>query len=169
MKLSYLKNSLIVCIALISFASKDALSQQQKFDSLKGLLKTTNFPEKRAILLIDIARSIYNAIPDSSIGYCEDAEALSEKHNLEVQLAYSLHCESRYLLLKGDLKTTIEKLNKAISLFEKNKELKGLAKACSLKALTLGRLNKDKERIEYLEKAKEIYTQLYDKEGLSNV
>ena len=133
MKLSCLKNSLIIVFTLIIFVSKDGLSQQQKFDSLKLLLKTTTVPEKRAALLIDIAKSIYNSIPDSSIGYCEDAEDLSKKYNLEVQLAHSLHCECRYLLLKGDLKTTIEKLNKAISLFEKNKELKGLAKSYSLK------------------------------------
>ena len=105
--------------------------QTSKFDSLKQLLPKTTTPEKRAILCIDIARSIYNTIPDSSIGYCQAAGELSKKYNLEVQLAFSLHCECRYILLKGDLKTTIEKLNQAISLFEKNKELAGLAKAYS--------------------------------------
>lgn len=169
MKLSYFKNSLIIVFTLIIFASKDVLSQQTKFDSLKSLLKTTTVPEKRAALLIDIAKSIYNSIPDSSIGYCEQAEEISKKYNLEIQLAYSLHCESRYILLKGDLKTTIEKLNKAIFLFEKNKELKGLAKAYSLKSIALGRLNKNKERIEYLEKAKKINLEIKDTAGLSNV
>jgi serine phosphatase RsbU (regulator of sigma subunit) len=168
MKLSYYKNSLIIVIILILFTSTSVLSQQQKFDSLKGLLKTTIVPEKRAILLIDIARSIYINIPDSSIGYCEQAEELSKKHNLEVQMAYSLHCECRYLLLKGDIKTTIEKLNKAITLFEKNKELKGLAKCYSLKSNALGRLGKDDEHLNYLIKAKVIYSSLSDKEGLNN-
>ena len=143
--------------------------QTSKFDSLKQLLPKTTTPEKRAILCIDIARSIYNTIPDSSIGYCQAAGELSKKYNLEVQLAFSLHCECRYILLKGDLKTTIEKLNQAISLFEKNKELAGLAKAYSLKALTLGRLNKNEEQIEYLEKSKSIYVKLKDDEGLSTV
>ena len=161
--ISFLLFLFFLCLSIDSF------SQQQKFDSLKGLLKTTTAPKERATLLVDIAKSIYYSIPDSSIGYCEEAEALSKKHNLEVQLAYSLHCECRYLLLKGDIKATIEKLNAAIIIFEKQKELKGLAKAYSLKALTLGRLNKDKERIEHLEKAKEIYTKLNDKDGLSNV
>ena len=161
--ISFLFTLFFLCLSIDSF------SQQQKFDSLKGLLKTTTAPKERATLLVDIAKSIYYSIPDSSIGYCEEAEALSKKHNLEVQLAYSLHCECRYLLLKGDIKATIEKLNAAIIIFEKQKELKGLAKAYSLKALTLGRLNKDKERIEHLEKAKEIYTKLNDKDGLSNV
>jgi serine phosphatase RsbU (regulator of sigma subunit) len=169
MKLSYFKNSLILVFALIVFASKDVLSQQPKFDSLKALLKTTYVPNERVTLLIDIAKSIYNSIPDSSIGYCEQAEEISKKYNLEIQLAYSLHCESRYILLKGDLKTTIEKLNKAIFLFEKNKELKGLAKAYSLKSIALGRLNKNKERIEYLEKAKKINLEIKDTAGLSNV
>lgn len=109
---------------IYSCLSVDSFSQQQKFDSLKVLLKTTTAPKERATLLVDIAKSIYNSIPDSSIGYCEEAEVLSKKYNLEIQLAYSLHCESRYILLKGDLKTTIEKLNQAISIFEKNNELK---------------------------------------------
>ncbi|MES2515508.1 MAG: SpoIIE family protein phosphatase [Bacteroidota bacterium] len=129
----------------------------------------TKLPQKRASLLIDIAKSIYYSSPDSSIGYCEEAEQLSKKHNLEVQLGYALHCESRYLLLKGDIKVTLEKLNKAISLFEKNKEQKGLAKVYSLKSIALGRLSKKTEELTYLKKAKYIYSSLQDNEGLSNV
>lgn len=156
-------------VFVILLLNSVAFSQQSKFDSLKEILQKTTIPEKRAILLIDIARSIYNAIPDSSIGYCEDAEELSKKHNLEVQLAYSLHCECRYILLKGDVKTTLEKLNKAISLFEKNKELKGLGKAYSLKSVALGRLEKKDEELNYLLKAKNIYLSINDTEGLSHV
>lgn len=52
--------------------------QTSKFDSLKQLLPKTTTPEKRAILCIDIARSIYNTIPDSSIGYCQAAGELSK-------------------------------------------------------------------------------------------
>lgn len=153
---------------IYSCLSVDSFSQQQKFDSLKGLLKTTTAPKERATLLVDIAKSIYNSIPDSSIGYCEEAEVLSKKYNLEVQLAFSLHCESRYSLLKGDLKTTIEKLNTAIAIFEKQNELKGLAKSFSLKSIALGRLEKKDEELNYLLKAKAIYISLKDKEGLSN-
>ncbi len=144
-------------------------AQQATFDSLKKLLPKTTAAQKRAALLMDIAKSIYNAIPDSSIGYCEQAEKLSKSNNLEVEEAYSLHCECRYLLLKGDLKSTIEKLNKAISLFEKHKEQKGLAKAYSLKSIALARLDKNDERLEYLLKAKNIYGEAKDEEGLSHV
>ena len=169
MYLAFLKNSLIAFLILSFFISKVGLSQQQKFDSLKALLKTTTVPKERATLLVDIAKSIYYSIPDSSIGYCEEAEALSKKHNLEVQLAYSLHCECRYLLLKGDIKATIEKLNAAIIIFEKQNELKGLAKAYSLKSIALERLSKKEEELDYLIKAKNIHLSLNDKEGLSNV
>ncbi len=150
------------------FTSLFTLAQQSKFDSLKRLLPQTNVPQKRVVLLIDIASSIYFSTPDSSIEYCEKAEALSKKYNLEVQLAYSLHCESRYLLLKGDIKTTIEKLNKAISLFEKNNELKGLAKCYSLKSVAVGRLKQYNEQLVFLLKTKSIYTQLNDKRGLAS-
>lgn len=152
-----------------TFICAHAFAQQSKFDSLKSLLPKTTAPQQRAVLLIDIAKSIYNSIPDSSIGYCEQAEKLSKANHLEVQEAYSLHCECRYLLLKGDLKSTIEKLNKAIALFEKHKELKGLAKTYSLKSIALGRLDKNEERLEHLLKARAIYLEAKDDEGLSVV
>jgi len=169
MKLSCLKNSLIIVFTLSIFVCKNGLSQQQTFDSLKALLKTTSVPKERATLLVDIAKSIYINIPDSSIGYCQQAEELSKKYNLDVQLAFSLHCECRYLILKGDIKNSIEKLNKAISIFEKNKEFIGLAKAYSLKAVALGKLHKNKEQIDYLNKSKSIYLQANDTFGISNV
>lgn len=158
--------SFLVFVCFILFTSK---AQQNNFDSLKILLKSTSVPEKRAKLLIETANSIYISIPDSSISYCEQAESLSKKYNLEVQLAFSLHCESRYLLLKGDLNSSVKKLTQAISLFEKNKEKKGLAKAYSLFSVTLGRLGKNEESLEYLKKAKEIFISLNDTNGIANV
>jgi serine phosphatase RsbU (regulator of sigma subunit) len=161
------KKLLTICIG--TFLCATVFAQKAAFDSLKNLLPGTTAPQERAALLIDIAKSIYNSIPDSSIGYCEQAEKLSRDNTLEVQEAYSLHCECRYLLLKGDLKSTLEKLNKAISLFKKHQEQKGLAKAYSLKSIALGRLDKPGERLEHLIKAKTIYLGLKDDEGLSSV
>ena len=77
-----------------------------------------------------------------------------------MQLAFSLHCECRYLLLKGDIKSTIDKLTQAIKIFEKNNEKAGLAKSYSLKSVALGRLNKHNDALEYLLKAKNIYSEL---------
>lgn len=162
----YCKLSVIIILLQISSA---LIAQQQKFDSLKKLLKTTTLPEKRAILLLDIAKSIYINIPDSSIGYCEQAEELSNKNNLEIQYAYSLNCECRYLLLKGNLKPAIEKLNKAIFLFEKNKELSGLAKSYSLKSNAYGRLGRTDEHLNYLLKSKNTYVTINDLEGIANI
>lgn len=149
--------------------SNFGISQQQKFDSLKKLLNTVTLPEKKATLLVDIAKSIYYSIPDSSIAYCEQAEKISKLNNLEVQLAYSLHCECRYILLKGDVKTTLEKLNQAIVLFEKNNEQNGLAKCYSLKSIALNRIDKKDEALDYLLKAKSIYIKLNNKESLSTI
>ena len=146
-----------------------AFCQQTKFDSLKRLISKTTDQEKKAILLVEIARSIYYSIPDSSIGYCEEAESISKKNNLDVQLAYSLHCECRYILLKGDVKTTIEKLNQAIVLFEKYNEKKGLAKCYSLKSIALKRINKKNEALEYLLKAKKLLIDMNDKTELSSI
>lgn len=158
-----------VFILLFILSTSFCKAQQHKFDSLKLLLIKTKNPEKRAKLLIDIAKSIYYSIPDSSIGYCEQAEEISKKNNLEVQLAYSLNCECRYLLLKGDIKTSIEKINQSITLFEKHNELNGLAKAYSQKSIALGKLNNSTEKIVYLYKAKDIYSKLNDKPGIVSV
>jgi serine phosphatase RsbU (regulator of sigma subunit) len=159
------KNIYLLFFCLVIFKTN---AQQEKFDSLKQILKTTSKPEKRIPLLIEVAKSIYNSIPDSSIAYCEEAEKLSKKYNIELQFAFSLHCESRYLLLKGDLTSTIDKLTQAISIFEKNNEKKGLAKAYSLKSVALSRLNKNSESLDYLLKAKAIFIELKDKDGISN-
>ncbi len=121
------------------------------------------------MLLVAAAKSIYSSAPDSSIGYCQEAEGISRKYHLDVQLAYSLHCECRYLLLKGDLQATVEKLNTAIALFEKHREQTGLAKAYSLKSIALGRLHKTKEELDYLLKAKAIYETTPDKDGQVSV
>jgi serine phosphatase RsbU (regulator of sigma subunit)/tetratricopeptide (TPR) repeat protein len=165
----YLKNTFLIFFFTYMIICLNAFAQQTKFDSLKRLLPNKTTSEKKAILLIEIAKSIYNSIPDSSIGYCEQAEILSKTNNLEVQLAHSLHCECRYLLLKGDVKTTINKLNQAIVLFEKNSEQKGLAKCYSLKSIALSRIDKNNEALDYLIKAKNIYTVLNDTLGLATV
>lgn len=164
-KYNYISLLLIISFSFLIFSG---FSQQTKFDSLKKQLIKTTAPQKRAVLLLDIARSIYINIPDSSIGYCNQAKEISKANNLEIELAQSLLCETRYVLLKGDIKTSIEKLNQAISLFQKNGNQKGLANSYSLKSNALGRMGKDKEELEYLLKAKEIHTSISNISGLAS-
>lgn len=164
-KYNYISLLLIISFSFLIFSG---FSQQAKFDSLKKQLIKTTAPQKRAVLLLDIARSIYINIPDSSIGYCNQAKEISKANNLEIELAQSLLCETRYVLLKGDIKTSIEKLNQAISLFQKNGNQKGLANSYSLKSNALGRMGKDKEELEYLLKAKEIHTSISNISGLAS-
>lgn len=154
---------------LLFVASKLSFAQQERLDSLRRILQGITTPENRVKFLLDIAKNVYNSMPDSSMSYCEEAEKLSKKHNLEVHYAYSLNCEARYLLLKGDLKNSISKLNEAIGIFERNNEKKGLAKSYSLKAIALGRLNKYKEELDYLLRAKHIYVTNQNKEDLAGV
>lgn len=126
-------------------------------------------PKAKSLILLDIANSIYNAIPDSSMTYCEQAEKLSRKHHLKVEYALALNCEARYLLLKGDLKNSLQKLNEAVAIFEKHGERKGLAKSYLLKAIAVDRLNRHKESIEYLLRAKKLYRSIKYNDGLVGV
>lgn len=144
-------------------------AQNNTFDSLKLVLKSIDKPAERAALLIKIANSIYIHNPDSSIGYCQQAEKISKENNIEVQLGYSFICEARYFLVKGDLTTSLSKIAEAIELFEKANEKKGLARCYSLKSVALERLNKDEEAISYLLKSKKILEELNDTDGLSGV
>ncbi len=141
------------CLFLLSAILAFSLSAQSPAERADGLLK--------------IATEIYNAAPDSSMTYCLEAKSLSKKENLEEQYAYSLVCESRYLLLKGDLKPALEKLNEAAGIFEKLKHNKGLAKCYALKSILMGRLLNDKEELEYLLKARELYILAKDTLGLA--
>lgn len=140
--------------------------QQERFDSLKLLLKQITTPKAKTTLLLDAANSIYNSIPDSSLPYCEEATRLSKKHNLKLQFALSQNCEARYLLLKGDLKSAIIKLNEAIGILENFGDKKGLAKSYSLKAIAVSRLNRHKESVEYLVRAKKLYQAIKNNDGL---
>jgi serine phosphatase RsbU (regulator of sigma subunit) len=119
--------------------------------------------------LLKTATAIYNAMPDSSMYYCREAEAISKKEHLEEQYAYSLLCEARYLLLKGDLKPTLEKINEAANIFKNKNNNSGLAKSYSLKSILMGRLKNEKERLEFLLKSKDLYTIAKDTDGLINV
>ena len=157
------KQSFFLACSFVLFLQLSA--QRHAFDSIRRLIPSEKAPAKKALLLIAAAKSIYISAPDSSIGYCEEAEQISRKHHLDVQLAYALNCECRYLLLKGDLEAAVKKLNAAIALFEKHGEQAGLAKAYSLKSIALGRLHKTQEELGYLLKAKAIYDTSSDKEG----
>ena len=155
-------------ITLIFLPVVFAWGQNEKFDSLKKLLPNTHKSELRISLLLDIARSIYNTLPDSSIEYCEEAKEISLHQNLEVELAKSLICETRYTLLKGDLKASIQNLNQAILLFEKNNDKKGLAASYSLKSNACGRLGKENEELDYLLKSKQLYESISVISGLAS-
>lgn len=159
----------ILILSSIFLLVNIVFAQQEKFDSLKKMLPNAKQTEKKINLYLEIALSIYNSIPDSSIIYYEKARELSQTNNLKILYAQSLHGECRYILLKGDVKKTIEKLNEAIAIFEERKELKLLAKSYSLKAVALGVLNKNEDRLAYLTKAKEIYLNLNDNDGLSSI
>ena len=120
----------------------------------------------KADSLLKLATAIYNSMPDSSLFYCQEVKSISTKNNLKDQYAYSLLCEARYLLLKGDFKITVQKINEASKIFEEVKNTRGLAKCYSLKSIAMGRLNNPKERLQYLLKSKELYTSAKDTDGI---
>lgn len=132
------------------------------------MLFTTNaFAQAaQADSLLKIASAIYNSMPDSSLHYCEEAKSISAKNKLQTQYAYSLICEVRYALLKGDFKTSLQKINEAAKIFEETKNNSGLAKCYSLKSIAMGRLNNQKDRLAYQLKAMQLYTLAHDTDGI---
>ena len=116
--------------------------------------------------LLKLATAIYNSMPDSSMHYCEEAKSISTKNNLQTQYGYSLICEVRYTLLKGDFKTSLQKINEAAKIFEDAKNNSGLAKCYSLKSIAMGRLDNQKEHLTYQLKSLELYTLAHDTDGI---
>lgn len=145
------------------------VSQNSKVDSLVNSLKSLTVHKDRVSTLLVIANELYYSNPDSSNHYVSLAKDLSLKHKLTVEYARCLHAEGKYILLKGDIKKTLENLNEAINIFRKEKELTGLAKCYSLKSIAVGRLNQHEEQKNLLLKAEKIYLELNDKKGLSNI
>lgn len=161
------KNYILSLIIFIN--SSVCLSQNSKLDSLVNSLNSVNIPKDKVSTLLSIANELYYSNPDSSNYYVSLAKDLSITHKLTLEYAQSLHAESRYILLKGDIKKTLENLNAAISIFEKEKYLVGLAKCYSLKSIAVGRLSQHEEQRDLLIKAEKIYLNLNDKKGLTNI
>lgn len=113
------KNYILSLIIFINLSV--CLSQSSKLDSLVNSLNSVNIPKDKVSTLLSIANELYYSNPDSSNHYVSLAKDLSLTHKLTLEYAQSLHAESRYILLKGDIKKTLENLNAAISIFEKEK------------------------------------------------
>ena len=84
--------------------------------------------EKKVDGILKHAEALHNSMPDSSLYYCKEAQAISKKENLKKEYAYSLLCEARYNLLKGNLKPTQEGINDAMKIFDVEKHYKSESK-----------------------------------------
>ena len=145
------------------------MGQSEKIDSLKAVLKSNPVPAQKTDLLLKIAKAVYTSYPDSSLRYCEEAKTISKASKLNSQYGFSLLCEVRYELLKGDIKTSAKKISEALEVFEKAGDKKGIAKSYMFKSNLAGRLDNKEENLSYLQRAKEIYVAIKDTEGLSSV
>lgn len=112
--------------------------------------------------LLNTADELHNSNPDSSYYNCIKAEELAYKSGDEIQQGYCKLCKVRYYLLKNELEKAANELEKASELFSRNDSKKGLASTYLSMANIAGRIKKDQEEIEYIEKANKIFTELKD-------
>jgi hypothetical protein len=101
--------------------------------------------------LIEKANSIYSSNPDSSFAISQQALQCATANNDSLQLANALAQIGRYQLLKSNLHESETSLNKALTIFNRFNEKKGIAYVYKLKAILQGRLQNNKGAIEFAE------------------
>ena len=122
------------------------------------------FSQEKIEILLEKARKTYNANPDSSIFYCNEAEKLNNSQ-FDGEI---LVCKARYLLLKSDYEQCELSLSKAILIFKKTHKLNQLSSAYSLKSLLSERIGDQENELSYLKIAYEIDKKSGNKLGLTN-
>ena len=108
------------------------------------------------------ASELHNSNPDSSYTLCLLAEKLAIQSNNEVGIALSKLGKVRYLLLKNKLEDASQELEIAANLFHKNNENIGLGKTYIAMSNIAGRIHKNEEEIDYLERANAIFLEAND-------
>jgi serine phosphatase RsbU (regulator of sigma subunit) len=111
---------------------------------------------------IDYANKIYYSNPDSSYVICNEAEKEAKNQN---ELAEVYLCQARYLLLKTNFEKATALLNKAIIIFEQEKDLAKQAKCHSLKSILLGRIEDHEKAKFHQQKALALYIKANDVKG----
>jgi serine phosphatase RsbU (regulator of sigma subunit) len=114
---------------------------------------------------LDLANDLYYSNPSSSyLIYASIAKELKGKNNNE--LGDALIGKGRYYLLKANFDKSIKLLNKALDIFEQNKNGSGAAKCHSLKSILFFRISEKEKGFYHAKKAEELYTKSNDKQGL---
>lgn len=104
----------------------------------------------------------------SALDKCTESYELFLSEKDSVGAYYAKYCMAQAELTKGNIENSIEHLNELITYYERNPSAY-LGDAYSLKSIALGRLNKSKEEINYLLKARDIFKAYQDTHGLAKV
>jgi len=128
--------------------------------------KYYNAKEAYADSLLEKANRIFYSNPDSSVYFSNIALEFAIKNNLELRKALAWRSLAKNDVLKGDVELALQRLKDAIIIFEKYNRQENIAKSYSLMSIALGKIHNDKEAINLLLKAIEIYERLGNKEGL---
>jgi serine phosphatase RsbU (regulator of sigma subunit) len=99
--------------------------------------------------LLNKANELFKSNPDSSFVLCNQANELNVKENRGDVLL----CRARYFLTVSDYENSELELNKAIFLFEKQKDFTSLSSAFSLKSILYDRINNQELHEKYLLKS----------------
>ncbi|MFN7912050.1 MAG: SpoIIE family protein phosphatase [Bacteroidota bacterium] len=131
-----------------------------------GYCPTIQAQTKACETLIEKANSIYSSNPDSSFAISQQALQCATANNDSLQLANALAQIGRYQLLKSNLHESETSLNKALTIFNRFNEKKGIAYVYKLKAILQGRLQNNKGAIEFAEQAVALYEETKSEDGI---
>ncbi len=146
-----------VILFILFVSGSYMLHARERFDTLKT---------KKADSLLNRAYNVYYRDPDSSLYYSRIALSYAEKNNLLVHKGRALHSLARTEILKGDIEPALKHLKDAVALFEKENQVKYLAKCFSLMSVAFGKVKNHRESVNLLLKSEALHKQLNDSAGL---
>lgn len=134
---------------------------------LSGLVTTHLFGQQGCASLLQRARELHFSNPDSAYRLSIAAESCALRENDSSTYAGAQLSKSRYFLLKSDLDAAAQVIQTAQDYYTRKNDHNGLAYACRLKSILMGRLKNTAEALLWQERSVQEYRLSSDRDGLS--
>lgn len=155
----FLKIPIQLCWLLMWLVQAIPGLNAQTIDNLSA--KQTHFDS-----LIARANQVYDAKPDLSFQFAQQALDYAARNKMELGQALAKVTIAKTEILKGDLEPAVKHLKDAVVIFEKTNKQERLAKCYDLLSIAMSKIEKGRESIELLLKARDIYRRIGLTSGL---
>ena len=125
-----------------------------------------NDPIKRAYIVHNVA-SVHRALGniDRALDYLQDADESARAHMLPIQRSFHLTSIAHIHLQEGRLEDSLRIYREAVELSRRARHADGLAQSLRMLGEVLFTLRRDREALEHLQEAAELFAQIEDHEA----